>query len=82
MPDTSQIVVAAMRLRASSPEAWDQFLTAVREFSARTAMEMIRCPPENLNRAQGMAQMASDLTSTLIEAPKLYEKMQAARKAS
>lgn len=82
MPDGSQVVIAAMRVRASSPEAWEQFVMAVREFSARTAMDMVKTSPENLLRVQGMAQMANELTTMLVDAPKLYEKMQMARKQS
>ena len=82
MPDGSQVVVAAMRLRAGSPEAWGQFVLAVREYAAVTAMDMVRCPQENLPRAQGMAQMAQELTTLMMDAPKLYEKMQTTRKAS
>jgi hypothetical protein len=74
------IVIAAMRVRGEAPGAWETFLLAVREHSAMTAMEMVKCPPENLPRAQGMAQMAQELTTTLMNAPKLYEKMQATRK--
>jgi hypothetical protein len=77
MADMTQIITASMRLRGSSPEAWEQFVMAMREFSAKTAMEMIKCPPESLVRAQGMALMANELTTTIMDAPKLYEKMQA-----
>jgi hypothetical protein len=80
MIDGSQIVVAAMRLRGSSPEAWDQLVVALREYAARTAMEMVKCPPDSLPRAQGMAQMAQELTTLMMDAPKLYERMQQARK--
>lgn len=82
MIDGAQIVIAAMRLRASSPEAWEQLIVAVREYSARSAMEMVKCPPEQLVRAQGMAQMAQELTTLMMDAPKLYERMQQARKQS
>jgi hypothetical protein len=78
----SAIVAAAMSLRGQAPGAWEQFLLAVREHSALTAMEMVKCPPENLSRAQGMAQMMNEITTTLMNAPKIYEKMQQARKAS
>ncbi len=80
MAETTAIVVAAMRVRGEAPAAWEAFLLAVREFSAMTAMEMVKCPPEHLARVQGMAQMANDLTTTLLNAPKIYEKMQQARK--
>ena len=82
MPDTSQIVVTAMRMRGQAPEAWGQFVLAMREFAATTAMDMIKCPPENLVRAQGMALMANEITQVLMNAPQIYEKMQTTRKAS
>ena len=49
----------------------------MREYAAVTAMDMLKCPPENLVRAQGMAQMANEITTTLMNAPQIYEKMQA-----
>jgi hypothetical protein len=80
MPDGAPIVVASMRLRAVSPEAWEQMVLAVREYAAHMAMEMIRCPPDSLQRVQGMAQMAQDLSTLMMDAPKTYERMQGMRK--
>lgn len=76
MPSTDRLVAAAMELRAMSPGTWDQFVMAMREYSAATTAEMVRCPPEMLARAQGMALCASDIAVTLATAPKLHEKMQ------
>jgi hypothetical protein len=74
MPATGRIVEAAMRLRAESSEGWNEFVLAMREYSAATTTEMLRCPPETLPRAQGMALAAHDIATTLMTAPKLYEK--------
>ena len=82
MPDSTQMVVAAMRLRANAPQAWNDFVLAIREYSAHVAMDMVKCPPEQLPRAQGMAQLANEMTTTLMNAPQIYEKMQSTRKAS
>lgn len=76
MPNTEKLVAAAMLLRAAAPGSWDQFVAAMREYSAGTTAEMVRCPPELLMRAQGMAIAASDIAMTLATAPKLHEKMQ------
>jgi hypothetical protein len=74
MPATGRIVESAMRLRAESHEGWNEFVLAMREYSAATTSEMLRCPPEALARAQGMALAAHDIATTLMNAPKLYEK--------
>ena len=48
----------------------------MREYAAASTAEMLRCPPEALPRAQGMALAANEIAMTLMNAPKLYEKMQ------
>lgn len=71
----AKIVNAAMRIRARAPEEWAEFVAAMREYAAIQANEMVRCPPEMLNKAQGMAQTATDLAMTMHNAPQLYDKM-------
>jgi hypothetical protein len=70
-----KIVDAAMRLRASAPEAWAEFVAAMREYAAGQASEMVRCSPEMLHKAQGMALTATEIAMTLHNAPQLYDKM-------
>lgn len=74
MPSTARIVDTAMRIRAESHEAWNEFVMAIREYAAGTTAEMLRAPPEMLPRAQGMAMTANDIATTLMNAPKLHEK--------
>ena len=75
MPDMTKLVDRAMNLRGQAPEAWDEFLAAVRDYSAQVTAEMVRCPPELLSRAQGMAIQAGEISGVLNDAPRLYEKM-------
>ena len=75
MPDMTKLVDRAMSLRGQAPEAWDGFLAAMREYSAQVTAEMVRCPPELLSRAQGMAIQAGEISGILNDAPNLYEKM-------
>ena len=75
MPDMTKLVDRAMNLRGQAPEAWDEFLAAVRDYSAQVTAEMVRCPPELLSRAQGMAIQAGEISGILNDAPNLYEKM-------
>jgi hypothetical protein len=75
MAVNTRLVEAAMRLRGEAPESWDEFVLAMREYAAATTSEVVRCPPELLLRAQGMALCANDLAMTLLNAPKLYDKM-------
>lgn len=71
----AKLIDAALELRGEAPQAWEQFVLAVREYAAATTTEMVRCPPELLMRAQGMALAANDISTTLQNAPKLKEKM-------
>lgn len=71
---TAKLVDFAMRLRAEAPESWAGFTHAMREYAAAQAAEMVRCPPEMLAKAQGMAITATDIASTLNNAPQLYDK--------
>lgn len=77
MTSPDKIVVAAMRIRMNAPALYEDLVLAFREYSAGLAMEMVRVPTENLPTVQGMARCALDLSSVLMEAPALYEKMQA-----
>lgn len=74
MPATGRIVDAAMRIRGESHEAWAEFVLAMREYAAASTAEMLRAPPEALAKAQGMALAANDISTTLMNAPKIYEK--------
>ena len=75
MPGYARIVDTALALRAEAPEGWEQFVMAIREYAAATTTEMLRCPPELLPRAQGMALAANDIATTLQNAPKLKDKI-------
>jgi hypothetical protein len=74
MISTARLIDAALILRGEAPEAWDQFVMAMREYSAAAATEMVRCDPAMLQRAQGMAITANDIAMTLHNAPKIKER--------
>jgi len=76
MPDYSRLVKAAMALRAEAPVGWSEFVLALREHAATSTSEILRVQPDMLLKAQGMAIMATELSSVINDAPKLYEKMQ------
>jgi len=40
---------------------------------------MVKCTPDMLVRAQGMAIMAGEIAGVINDAPRLYEKMQIAK---
>lgn len=65
----------AVALRAQAPESWEEFVLAMREYAAATTTEILRCPPEMLLRAQGMALAANEIATILQNAPKLKDKM-------
>ena len=75
MVDTNHLVESAMRLRGEAPAGWETFLEALRAHQAQVVTEMVRCQPEMLPRAQGMAIAVADLLNTLRDAPRLYDKI-------
>jgi hypothetical protein len=81
MPNLGRLIEAAMALRAEAPHGWTEFLSAMGEYSASITAEMVKCPPELLPRAQGMAIQATEIAGVLRDAPQLYEKARAAQEA-
>jgi hypothetical protein len=75
MPDQTRIIQAAMSIRMLSPELWAEMVHAMRDYAASVNAEFLRCPPELLPRAQGMAIQVAELAQIFEEAPRLYEKM-------
>jgi hypothetical protein len=74
MPDPARVVAAAMALRGAESEVWNEFVSAMREYAATLAMEVLKHPPETLLRAQGAAMAANEIATILHTAPQLYEK--------
>lgn len=77
MADPGKLVHAAVVLREGSGQNWEQFLLALREYSATINQEMVRSPPELLARSQGIAWGVQDLLVTLMKAPETFDKMRA-----
>lgn len=76
MPDNTALVRAAMELRAVAPAMWVGFVGAMREYAEASQADMMRCAPEMLPRAQGMAMAANEIAKVLGDAPSLYDKLQ------
>jgi len=81
MADNTELVQAAMMLRESDARAWDNFVLAVRHYSAGVNAEMVKAAPDLLLRAQGMAIMANEFALICMQAPDLFDKIRAARLA-
>lgn len=77
--DTTQLISAAMELRGAAPDVWNAFVKAMQEYSGEMTTQMLMSPVEALPRAQGMALQANEMARLLIDAPKHFDKMQAAR---
>lgn len=75
MPDNARLVEIGVMLRAGQPQLWEEFTRAMREYAAGSALDMIRCAPDMLPRAQGMAMMANEIASVLNDAPKIHDKL-------
>lgn len=80
MPDTTKVIVSAMSLRAAAPQEWDEFVMCVRQLAAAQVGEMLRVPPEVLPKAQGMAQAMNEFSQALVDAPKLFDRIQTNRR--
>lgn len=72
-----EFIRAAMQLREVNGVVWEGFVRAVHLYAAGVAREMVKCDPEHLLRAQGMAQMAEKFARTLQKAPELFENQRA-----
>jgi len=73
---SDRLIKAAMALRAEAPQGWEEFVGAIREHAASSAADMVRCTPDQLPRAQGMAIACNELANALNHAPTHYDKIQ------
>jgi hypothetical protein len=73
---SDRLIRAAMALRAEAPQGWEEFVTAMREHAAAQTAEFVRCAPDMLARAQGMAIAANEIAVSLANAPAIYDKLQ------
>jgi hypothetical protein len=74
MLDSGKIQSASMTIRQVSPEAWEVLAKALREYAAQASVEMIRCAPEFLLKAQGMAVAAQEISTAFVMAPQNYDR--------
>jgi hypothetical protein len=74
-----ELIQSAMVIRETAPEAWENFVRAAQLYAAGIARDMVKAEPELLFRAQGQAQMAARLATTLKDAPELFEAIRARR---
>jgi hypothetical protein len=79
--DSAELVQAAMMLRENNPRGWDDFVLALRRYSAGVNAEMVKAAPELLLRAQGMALMANELAMLCHDVPALWDRLRAVRAA-
>lgn len=75
MPNSARLIEAIMSVRGEATQSWPEFLAALQDYSEQVTADMVRCQPDMLVRAQGMAIMAAELAGVTKDAPKLYEKM-------
>lgn len=79
MVDRTHLVETALQLRAASPAGWENFLLALRNYQAQLIGEMVKCDVNMLVKAQGMVHSMTELTETLMNAPRIKEKQQEVR---
>ena len=71
-----------MMLRGEAPAAWAGFVWRHERVCRGHETEMLKAQPELLQRGQGMALMAHEIASILVDAPKTYDKMQQMQRKS
>lgn len=74
MSGDEALIAAAMRLRAAAPQAWDEFLGALRVNAARAMQEMVGAPSDLVFKAQGRAMAHQELVARLLAAPDIQAK--------
>jgi hypothetical protein len=78
MPNMGRLVQASVVMRGESPHGWQEFVSAMGEYAAAITADMVKCSPDMLPRAQGMAIQATEIAAIVRDAPQLYEKAQQA----
>jgi hypothetical protein len=71
--DNTRLIEAAVNLRAAAPNEWENFVRVMREYAASVATDVLRSAPDVLLRSQGYAIGVTELSSTLRNAPQLFE---------
>ena len=67
------MVMAAARLAQSSPQQWDEFITALADYTDHKCVECIQSPPDMLQVTQGRAQSLVSLGRVLEDCRKTAE---------
>jgi|SRR5262245_53196135 len=69
-----RLIETAMVLRGAAPDDWDHFVRAMREYAAGATADMLKVPPEQLLKQQGVALGLHVVAALLRDAPQLYGK--------
>ena len=77
-PNYEKLVDAAMAIRSHEPKLWDDFVKAMLDYAGQVLVELGRCPPDMLVRAQGMSIQATEIAGILRDAPQIQEQRQQA----
>lgn len=72
-----KIVVSAMELRSAAPVLWDDFIEAIRHYSASHALALVRCNGDVLVKSQGYAQALSDIAVLLSNVQAKFDALRA-----
>ncbi len=70
------LILAGANLHRIDPGRYADFLEAIRGYAQQVIDQMVTCPPESLQRAQGAAVQMRALAKTLTEAPSRADKVQ------
>lgn len=79
MRGEEDLIRVVMRLRAASPQAWDDFVKVMGMLAAVKAAELVKAPTETVHQVQGQARAFDDIASMLREAPMKAQKAEEVR---
>jgi hypothetical protein len=80
MRGEEELISVVMRLRAAAPQAWDDFIDAMKGLYGVKAAELVRAPTESVHQMQGQARAFEDIVEMLTDAPKKAAKAEEIRR--
>jgi hypothetical protein len=77
-----KLTTSSEYLRRTAHKEWEDFLVAVDMFTSQQIVNMVNADASVLQQSQGRVQAVSELQVILREAPKIMEKLEAAKSKS
>lgn len=75
MTNEEKLARVCLRIRAASPESWEELLAHLKECVSGLKDKMVMAPPEHIIGARGMVLGALEIVSKLENARELVERV-------